>query len=381
MKSKYIRNGIIAVVASGVIGLGIGAAIPVTSEIIDQVQMASLSDNAEEIPTTDTGNIRVTMDEASQNTVEIINKVQPSVARITSITHGVDFFNQAYESEGAGSGVVFYKDSDNAYIVTNYHVIEGASNVGVSLNECDLVQAKLVGKDSNADLAVISVPLKDLAAAGVTNVQVAEFGDSEAMQVGETVIAIGNALGEGNTATKGILSSQTRDVNIQGTKLTVLQTDAAINPGNSGGALVNSKGQVIGINTAKISMTTVEGIGYSVASDVAKPIIEELMNSTSTPTLGVYITSISEEVAQQNNLPQAGVLVQQVIQGGSASYADIQAGDLITSFNGTPVFNTDQLMEAVRQCKIGQNVNVTIVRNGATKTVSVKMLESSSDTF
>lgn len=381
MKSKYIRNGIIAVVASGVIGLGIGAAIPVTSEIIDQVQMASLSDNAEEIPTTDTGNIRVTMDEASQNTVEIINKVQPSVACITSITHGVDFFNQAYESEGAGSGVVFYKDSDNAYIVTNYHVIEGASNVGVSLNECDLVQAKLVGKDSNADLAVISVPLKDLAAAGVTNVQVAEFGDSEAMQVGETVIAIGNALGEGNTATKGILSSQTRDVNIQGTKLTVLQTDAAINPGNSGGALVNSKGQVIGINTAKISMTTVEGIGYSIASDVAKPIIEELMNSTSTPTLGVYITSISEEVAQQNNLPQAGVLVQQVIQGGSASYADIQAGDLITSFNGTPVFNTDQLMEAVRQCKIGQTVNVTIVRNGATKTVSVKMLESSSDTF
>ena len=105
------------------------------------------------------------------------------------------------------------------------------------------------------------------------------------------------------------------------------------------------------------------------------------MNSKSTPTLGVYITSISEEVAQQNNLPQAGVLVQKVIEGGSASYADIQAGDLITSFNGTPVFNTDQLMDAVKKCKIGQTVNVTIVRNGATKTVSVKMLESSSNTF
>ncbi len=241
--------------------------------------------------------------------------------------------------------------------------------------------AKLVGKDANADLAVISVSLKDLANAGVTNVQVAEFGNSEEVEVGETVIAIGNALGEGNTATKGILSSQTRDVNIQGTKLTVLQTDAAINPGNSGGALVNSKGQVIGINTAKISMTTVEGIGYSIASDVAKPIIEELMNSTSTPTLGVYITSISEEVAAQNNLPQAGVLVQKIIEGGSASYADIQAGDLITSFNGTPVFNTEQLMSAVKQCKIGETVDITIVRNGTTKTVSVKMLESSSNTF
>lgn len=381
MKRKYIKNAILAVVASGVIGLGIGAAIPVTTTIIENVQTASINDDVITIPSSDDAEVKVTMDEASKNTVEIINKVQPSVACITSIVQGTDFFNQTYQSEGAGSGIVFFKDSDNAYIVTNYHVISGASTVTISLNECDLVPAKLVGKDSNADLAVISVSLKDLAAVGVTNVQVAEFGNSEEVQVGETVIAIGNALGEGNTATKGILSSQTRDVNIQGTKLTVLQTDAAINPGNSGGALVNSKGQVIGINTAKISMTTVEGIGYSIASDVAKPIIEELMNSKSTPTLGVYITSISEEVAAQNNLPQAGVLIQKVIEGGSASYADIQAGDLITSFNGTPVFNTDQLMEAVKQCKIGQTVNITIVRNGATKTVSVKMLESSSSTF
>lgn len=381
MKKKYFKNTVLAVIASGIIGLGIGAAIPVTTEIIDHIQTASVNDDITTIPSADNADIKVTMDEASKNTVEIINKVQPSVACITSIVQGTDFFNQKYQSEGAGSGVVFFKDSNNAYIVTNNHVISGASTVSISLNECDLVQANLVGKDANADLAVISVSLKDLAAAGVTNVQVAEFGNSEEVEVGETVIAIGNALGEGNTATKGILSSQTRDVNIQGTKLTVLQTDAAINPGNSGGALVNSKGQVIGINTAKISMTTVEGIGYSIASDVAKPIIEELMNSKSTPTLGVYITSISEEVAAQNNLPQAGVLVQKIIEGGSASYADIQAGDLITSFNGTPVFNTDQLMDAVKQCKIGQTVNLTIVRNGATKTVSVKMLESSSTTF
>ncbi|MDO5389285.1 MAG: trypsin-like peptidase domain-containing protein [Clostridia bacterium] len=381
MKKNFIRNTVLAVVLCGVIGLGIGSAIPVTESIIEHFNTASVSNDADVISTETTGNVRVTMDEASQNTVEIINKVKPTVACITSITQGVDFFNQAYQSEGAGSGIVFYKDSDNAYIVTNYHVVSGASQVGISLSESDLVEAKLVGKDSNADLAVLSVSLSDLAKVGVTDVQVAEFGDSEAMEVGETVIAIGNALGEGNTATKGILSSQTRDVNIDGTKLTVLQTDAAINPGNSGGALVNSKGQVIGINTAKISMTTVEGIGYSIASDVAKPIIEELMNSTSTPTLGVYITSISEEVAQQNNLPQAGVLVQKVIEGGSASYADIQAGDLITSFNGTPVFSTDELMSAVKECKIGQTVSVTIVRNGTTKTVSVKMLESSSSTF
>lgn len=221
MKRKYIKNAILAVVASGVIGLGIGAAIPVTTTIIENVQTASINDDVITIPSSDDAEVKVTMDEASKNTVEIINKVQPSVACITSIVQGTDFFNQTYQSEGAGSGIVFFKDSDNAYIVTNYHVISGASTVTISLNECDLVPAKLVGKDSNADLAVISVSLKDLAAVGVTNVQVAEFGNSEEVQVGETVIAIGNALGEGNTATKGILSSQTRDVNIQGTKLTV----------------------------------------------------------------------------------------------------------------------------------------------------------------
>lgn len=381
MSKNLLKHTICAVLISGVIGLGIGVAIPTTTAVVNHFETAALTKNIKEIPTENSGEVKTTIDEASKNTVEIIQKVKPSVACITSIKEGTDFFNQVYKSEGAGSGVVFYKDSQNAYIVTNNHVISGASTVSISLSECDLVSAKLVGKDANADLAVISVSLKDLATAGVSNVPVAEFGSSETAQVGDTVIAIGNAIGEGNTATKGILSSQTRDVNIQGTKLTVLQTDAAINPGNSGGALVNSKGQVIGINTAKISLTAVEGIGYSIASDVAKPIIEELMNSTNTPTLGAYITSVSEEVAKQNNLPQAGVLVQQIIPNGSANKAGIQAGDLITSFNGSPVFNTEQLINAVKKCKIGQNVNVTIVRNGATKNISVKMLESSASGF
>ncbi len=373
---KYIKKMAAAVVACGVIGLCTGAVIPVTTHVIENSRKPAVSDDVALLPSENDGEVKTTMDEASKNTVEIINKVQPSIACITTITEGISYFNMAYQSKGAGSGVVFHKDSENAYIVTNNHVISGSSTVSISLNNCDLVNAKLVGKDANADLAVISVSLSDLAKAGVSNVQVAEFGNSEEVKVGETVIAIGNALGEGNTATKGILSSQTRDVNIQGTELTVLQTDAAINPGNSGGALVNSRGQVIGINTAKISMTTVEGIGYSIASDVAKPIIEELMNSKSTPTLGVYITSVSAEIAQQNNLPQAGVKIEQIIPGGSASYADIQPGDLVTSFDGTPVFNTEQLMSAVKKCKIGQTVNITIVRNGQTKTVSVKMRES-----
>ena len=169
MKNNYIKYGVLSIVASGVIGLGIGTAIPIASTAIEQTKTASISDEVKDIPTdTSNTNATVTMDEASKNTVEIINKVQPSVACITSIVQGTDF----YQSEGAGSGVVFYKDSNNAYIVTNNHVISGASTVSISLNSCDLVSAKLVGKDANADLAVISVSLKDLANAGVKNVHI-----------------------------------------------------------------------------------------------------------------------------------------------------------------------------------------------------------------
>jgi serine protease Do len=235
-----------------------------------------------------------------------------------------------------------------------------------------------VGKDSNADLAVISVNNSDILDAGIENVQLATFGDSDELQMGESVIAIGNALGQGNTATAGIVSALQKDVTIQGRKLSVIQTDAAINPGNSGGALVNSKGQVIGINTAKIALDSVEGIGYSITSNVAKPIIEQLMNSTDTPTLGVYVTAVTEELAEQYNLPTAGVLIQQVIDGGSAQKAGLRAGDVVTAYNGSPVFNSTQLIEAIKASKVGDTATLTIVRDGSTKTVEVTLEKGSS---
>ncbi len=378
----YIRNTVLTIICCGVIGFSAGVAIPAVGYVIDKKQEIQTTEKKADNISTDTeGNVTATMDESSANTVNIIKQVKPSIACITSLTQGTDFFNQIYQSEGAGSGIVFYKDSEYAYIATNNHVISGANSVSISLNECDLVSASLVGKDANADLAVIKVSLKDLKAAGVNNVTVAQFGDSDAMEVGETVIAIGNALGQGNTATRGILSSQTKDVNIQGRKLTVIQTDAAINPGNSGGALVNSKGQIIGINTAKISMSKVEGIGYSIASNVAKPIIEQLMNNTDAPALGVYITSISADVAKQYGLPQAGVMIQEIIPGGSAEAAGLKEGDLITSFNDQPTFTTDQLTTAVKASKVNQNVSVKIIRSGKEMDVTVKMLKSTNTGF
>jgi serine protease Do len=323
----------------------------------------------------------VSVDEASANTIEIIKKVKPSIVCITSVSQSRNIFNQSYQSEGSGSGIMFYKDDDNVYIATNNHVIDGASTVSIAINDSDdLIPATLVGKDSNADLAVISVSNSDILAAGIDNVQLATFGDSDELQMGESVIAIGNALGQGNTATAGIVSALQKDVTIQGRKLSVIQTDAAINPGNSGGALVNSKGQVIGINTAKIALDSVEGIGYSITSNVAKPIIEQLMNSTDTPTLGVYITTVTEDLASQYNLPTAGVLIQQVIEGGSAEKADLRAGDVVTAYNDTPVFNSDQLIQAVKASKVGDTATLTIVRDGNTKTIDI-VLEKGNSSF
>jgi serine protease Do len=321
----------------------------------------------------------VSMDTASANTIEIIKKVKPSIVCITSVSQTRNIFNQTYQSEGSGSGIMFYKDDSKVYIATNNHVIDGASSVSISINDSEtLIPATLVGKDSNADLAVISVNNSDVLAAGVTNVQLATFGDSDELQVGESVIAIGNALGQGNTATAGIVSALQKDVTIQGRKLSVIQTDAAINPGNSGGALVNSKGQVIGINTAKIALDDVEGIGYSITSNVVKPIIEQLMNSTDTPTLGVYITSVTETLAQQYNLPSAGVIIQQVISGGSAEKAGLQAGDVVTAYNDSPVFNSDQLMAAIKASKVGDTVTLTVVRDGSTMSIDVVLQKGSS---
>ena len=377
---NIIKTSILSLIIGSAVGLSLGVAIPVTSSIVHCVTPTVSTTNVNTTTTKQDSNdlsVIQTLDEESQNTVNIIKKVKPSIACITSVVQGTDFFNQSYESEGSGSGIVFYKDSQKAYIATNYHVISGASRVSISLNECDLVSAELVGKDANSDLAVISVKLSDLAAAGVKDVQVAEFGDSDSTQVGDTVIAIGNALGQGNTATKGIISVGAKEVNINGKKLTVLQTDAAINPGNSGGALVNQKGQVIGINTAKIALTSVEGVGYSIASNVAEPLIEQLMNTTDSATLGVSVVTITDEMAQYYNLPTAGVMVQEVVQGGSAAQSGIKQNDIITSFNGQPTFTNDQLVSLVKNTKVGDTVNVKLIRNGQTLDIKVKMLKSS----
>ncbi|MBR1738131.1 MAG: trypsin-like peptidase domain-containing protein [Firmicutes bacterium] len=320
------------------------------------------------------------IDAVSKNNVNVFKSVSPAVVCITTVSQGMDIFSVPQEISQSGSGIIFAQTSTDVYIVTNYDVIKGARDVSVSVNGSDTVDVKMVGKEPKSGLVVLSVSKRDLKKAGVQDITVAKFGNSDEMNVGDSVMAIGNTLGEGTTATKGTISNNKKDVNISGKKLTVLQTDAAINYGNSGGALVNEKGEVIGINTVSdmYAETKVEGIDYSISSNIVMPIIEQIMNDEQKPYLGVTIANINSDMAKQYNLPETGVVIMSVEEGGNASNAGIQSGDIVLSFNGNPVFTAEQLTEAVQQCKIGDKVEITVLRNGNRKsTMTIKFQENS----
>lgn len=301
--------------------------------------------------------------EASLNRIAVIKKVKPSVVAISTVAYTEDFFFGLREVQGSGSGFVFAKDAYNVYIATNNHVINGAKDITVSFNEDTPVSGRVVGTDQNADLAVVSVTTADLKAAGINEVTLAVFGSSADVSVGDPVIAIGNALGEGITATSGIVSAISKRINLQGRTLTVIQSDTAINGGNSGGPLFSSKGEVIGINTAKFSSEVIEGMGFSITSDVAAPIFQKLASGQSTPTLGVTVQSVPTEYAGQLGA-SAGAYVVEVTKGGNADMAGIKEGDVITSFNGKTVFGPDQLVESVRECSSNDVVSISGYRDG-----------------
>lgn len=315
------------------------------------------------------------------NNINIIKNISPSIVGITKSVEGKDIFNNTVESTDSGSGIIFHENTNNIFIVTNSHVIENASKVNVSIDGSDVVSAKLVGKDQLSDLAVISISKKDLQNIGVTSITTAELGNSENVAVGDSVIAIGNVLGEGNTATTGIVSAVQKEVNVQGRVLNVFQTDAALNPGSSGGALVNSNGEIIGINTVKVSGTDVEGVNYSIPTNTAKPIIEKIMNSEDSPYLGVYIQSITDEIADYYNIPNTGVIISEVIPKSSASKAGLMKNDIITIFNDQPIFTPEQLTSAVQDCKVGDTVKVKIIRNGVIQEMKVKLQKNTLTSF
>ncbi len=298
----------------------------------------------------------------------VIDKVDPCVVSInTTMPGSSSYFRISEETPGSGSGIIYGQNDTTIYIATNHHVVKDASKVTVSITGSGEISAKSVGSDAEADLAVISISKEDIKRAGVSKITIATFGDSSTMRVGDIVLAIGNVLGEGNTATMGIVSAVDKKIPVSDKMLGMIQTDAAINPGNSGGALINTKGEVIGINTAKLSQTSIEGMGYSIASSVAKPILDGLMQQKPQPFLGVGGKAITEEMAEAYGIPGLGVYIQQVTPNSAAEKAGLKQSDIIMSFNGTPILTMDNLIEEVAKCNIGDTVEINILRNGKNK--------------
>ncbi|BBW98409.1 S1C family serine protease [Geobacillus icigianus] len=317
------------------------------------------------------------------NMIAAINKVADAVVGVVNIQKQVDFFSdQAQDAEaGTGSGVIFKKEGNTAYIVTNNHVIEGANKVEVALANGKKVKADIIGADALTDLAVLKIR-----AEGVT--KVASFGDSANVQIGEPVAAIGNPLGLdlSRTVTEGIVSGKrTMPVSTSAGdwEIDVIQTDAAINPGNSGGALINSAGQVIGINSMKIAETGVEGLGFAIPSENVKPIVEQLMKDgkIKRPYLGVQLVDVadlSDDVRTgELKLPSSvttGAAITAVEPFSPAADAGLKSKDVITAINGQKIDSVSALRKYLyTKTAVGDRIKLTIYRDGFETTVSVTL--------
>jgi serine protease Do len=320
---------------------------------------------------------------------DIVDSLSPAIVGITNMqsqTSGDIFRNSESESEsvesGTGSGVIFKKEGESGYVITNNHVIEGAESIQVTLFSGEKVTAELVGTDALTDIAVLKINAEDVTA-------VAELGDSSSLRTGENVIAIGNPLGEefSRTVTQGIVSGVDRTIDVTTSEgdwaLDVLQTDAAINPGNSGGPLINMSGEVIGINSLKISDSGVEGLGFAIPSNDVIPIAEELMKNgkIQRPFIGVGLVEMSEipqYYLQENmKLPEdvkEGAIVGNVSQGSPADEAGLQQQDVIVSMNDTAITNASDLRKFLySETEIGEEVQVTLYRAGEKMTVTIKL--------
>ncbi|MBQ9518616.1 MAG: trypsin-like peptidase domain-containing protein [Firmicutes bacterium] len=319
----------------------------------------------------------------NDSVIDVINKVKNSVVNISITARAQGFFGESYESDGAGSGIIYSQDDEKVYIVTNNHVIEDADEVSISITGEETVKASLVGRDASSDLAVIYVLKSDLKAAGINEVTPAVFGDSDSVQAGEYVVAIGNALGEGKTTTRGIISAENKTINVDGKHLEMIQTDAAINPGNSGGALVNSAGQVIGINTAKYSSYSIEGTGFAIPVNIAKETITQLVETGSVdkPYLGIVGYTIDEEFKERYSVDVDGAFITAVDEGGAADKAGLRRSDIITAIDGVKVKSVEELSNEIKKHKSGDTVTLSVVRNGIEEMEVKATLKNYNDEF
>lgn len=306
---------------------------------------------------------------AKSDIASIAEEVMPSVVSITnlSVQQVQSFFGgiQEQESKSVGSGIIISQNDSELLIITNNHVVEGNETLTVSFVDEESVEAQVKGTDAAKDLAVIAVQTKEIKDTTMDQIKVAALGNSDQLQVGESVIAIGNALGYGQSVTSGIVSAIGRE--LDGIDEKLIQTDAAINPGNSGGALLNANGEVVGINTAKVATDTVEGMGYAIPISSVSDIIENLMNQeTKTKVseaeqgqLGIQGVDVTADSSEMYNMP-TGVYVSEVIDGGGAKKAGITKGSVITGINGTSIDGMQALKEQLQYYRAGETVKITV---------------------
>lgn len=330
--------------------------------------MKEKSDSAAKLSTTSVVN---TSDSGTTDVTQIAEQVLPSIVAIDvtqQMTSYTPFGRQNEEASGSGSGIIIAEKDDRLYIATNNHVVQDADDVTIRFADDSTAKAEIKGTDSSHDLAVVEVSKKNLSEDTGSAIKIATMGDSSATKVGEQAIAIGNALGYGTSVTVGYISAKDREIDMEdSSSVKLLQTDAAINPGNSGGALVNSKGEVVGINSSKFASEEIEGMGFAIPIATAEPILTKLMNQEKVSEeeqayLGITGRDVTSEYSEYYGMPE-GVYISEVSSGSPAEKAGLNRGCIITAINGDTVKTTAELQEKLSQCKAGDKGTVTIQIN------------------
>lgn len=340
-----------------------------TDEIADALAEAGIIDNM--------GNDSTVGPTVVADVSNVVTEVMPAIVSInnTYTETMMSYFGQSLEGEATavGSGIIVGESDTELVLVTNYHVVQDADKLSVQFVDGSEAEAQMKGSDSSMDLAVIAVSLDDISSVTKDAIAVATLGDSDSLAVGEPAIAIGNALGYGQSVTVGVISALDRAINLtdgsNNSDASFIQTDAAINPGNSGGALLNLKGEVIGINSNKIGGSVVEGMGYAIPISAAKPIMEDLMlketrakvSEDNKGYLGISQLTVVDEMAEAYGMPK-GVYVSQVYEGTAAEAAGIVKGNIITEFDGNKINSTEDMLRVLQYYSAGDTVEVTIMQ-------------------
>ena len=347
--------------------------------VVDEVTSEAATESSQSTPQLATNVTYVESDVS-----DVVEKVMPAmVSIVNNFTETANVFGQQYTQEEAasGSGIIVGKTDDELLIVSNNHVVESADTLTVTFIDGSEAQAQVKGLDSDMDLAVIAVSLNDLSDDTKNAITVATLGSSDDLKLGEPVIAIGNALGYGQSVTNGIVSALNREITLEnGATGTFIQTNAAINPGNSGGALLNMNGEVIGINSNKIGGTTVEGMGYAIPITSASPIIADLMErQTRTKVaedevgyIGISLQEVTSQISQMYNMPE-GIYVVSVEEGSAAANAGIMKGDIITKFDGSSISSYSDLQKMLQYYAAGDSATITVQRPQNGEYVSIEL--------